>query len=87
MNTVKNGLLVPQRCVTEFQGNFFVMKIGPDNTVVQQPIEIKSTYNDYYLISSGLQEGDRVVIDALQKVQNGMVITPVDTVFQSKYPQ
>lgn len=87
MNTVENGLLVPQRCVTEFQGNFFVMKLGPENTIVQQRIEIASSYNDYYLVASGLQAGDRVVIDGLQKVQNGMVISPVDTVFQSKYSQ
>ena len=85
VETVKNGLLVPQRCVTEFQGNFFVFKVGADNTVIQQTIQISSTYRDYYLVSAGLEKGDRIVLDGLQKVQQGMVINPVDTVFTSKY--
>ena len=84
-NQVKGGIIIPQRTVVEFQGKFFVMKVSEDGKVHQHPIEISGVYRDYYLVKEGLKSGDMVVIDALQKVSDGMAIQPVETDFKSKF--
>lgn len=82
---VENGLIVPQRAFSEFQGRFFVFKVDEDKTVHQQPVEIAGTYRDYYLVQSGLNSGDKVVLDAIQKVAEGQVVVPNEVIFQSQY--
>jgi membrane fusion protein (multidrug efflux system) len=85
VEAVENGLLVPQRSVSEFQGNFFVLKVDKENKVEQAKVEIQGPYKDYYLISSGLDAGDRIVYESIQQVKSGMTIAPVDTVFHSQF--
>ena len=82
---IEDGLLVPQRCVSEFQGNFFVYKLNESNHIEQTPVQITGTYQDYYLVGSGLSKGDKIVFEGLQLVKSGMAITPKDTVFQSQF--
>jgi membrane fusion protein (multidrug efflux system) len=85
IQNVENGVLVPQRAVSEFQGRFFVFKVGGDNKVVQQAIEIAGNYRDFFLVQSGLNSGDLVVLEAIQKVYAGQVIIPKEVTFQSQY--
>jgi len=85
VESVENGLLVPQRSVSEFQGSFFVLKVNNDNKVEQTRVDIMGPYKDYYLIGSGLTKGDRIVFESIQQVKSGMTITPIDTVFQSQF--
>lgn len=85
MSTVENGVLVPQRAVSEFQGTFFVFKVGDGNAIVQQNIEISGAYRDYFLVGEGLNSGDQVVLEAIQKVIAGQVIAPEVVVFESQY--
>jgi len=87
VESVENGLLVPQRSVSEFQGNFFVLKVDENNKVEQARVEIIGPHKDYYLIDSGLNKDDKVVFESIQQVKSGMTISPVDTVFQSQFDQ
>ncbi len=82
---VENGLLVPQRCVVEFQGTFSVLAVGEGNALESRKIEIAGPYRDYYLVSSGLKKGDRIVLEGLQKVSNGSIITPKPVQFKSQF--
>ncbi len=86
-NKVENGVLVPQRCVSEFQGNYFVWLVGDSNIVQQQPISIQDDYKDYYLIKEGVQAGDKLVFEGLQQVKTGVEINPIDTVFHSQFAE
>ncbi len=83
-HTVKDGLLIPQRCIMELQGLFSVYVVNSENIVKKQPIEVGETIDDFWLVTSGLSAGDKVVVDALQKVKTNMEINPVVTVFESK---
>lgn len=83
--TVEGGFLVPQRSVSEFQGNFFVLKVDENNKVEQTRVEIAGTHKDYYLIASGLEKKDKIVFESIQQVRSGMTVSPVDTVFQSQF--
>ncbi len=86
-DTVEDGLLIPQRCVMEIQGLFSVYVVDSEDTVRKQTVELGETIDDFWLVTSGLKAGDRIVIDALQKVRSNMVINPIETTFTSKTAQ
>jgi len=78
INNIKGGLLVPQRCVQEMQGNFSVFVVNDSNEVEFRKIEVLSTYEtSYMIVSSGLVPGERVVYEGLQKVKGGAKVEPV----------
>jgi membrane fusion protein (multidrug efflux system) len=85
IQNVENGVLVPQRAVSEFQGNFFVYKVGEGNKIIQQGVEVAGNYRDYFLVKYGLESNDLVVLEAIQKVAAGQEILPKVVVFQSQY--
>ena len=85
IQNVENGVLVPQRAISEFQGRFFVFKVGEENAIVRQVVEIAGNYRDYFLIKEGLEANDLVVFEAIQKVSEGQVIVPKEVTFQSQY--
>lgn len=81
------GLLIPQRCVSEFQGQYNVMLVGDSSKVEQRTIEIIGPYKDYFLVKSGLVEGDQIVFEGLQKVRDGIQIEPETIQFESQYTE
>lgn len=85
MSIEKNALLVPQRCVMELQGQYSVYVVNKDNTVEAKQITAGEKVNDYWIIEKGLNPGDKVVIDALQKVRSKMVVEPKVIEFESKF--
>ncbi len=80
----KDAIIVPQRCIVELQGQYSVFMVNDSNKVVNRPITVAYKSGDLAAITEGLKPGDRIVIDALQKVKSGMIINPVDTVFKSQ---
>lgn len=78
INNIKGGLLIPQRCVQELQGNYNVFVVNENDEVEFRKIEVLSTYETRYMIvSSGLAPGERVVYEGLQKVKSGTKVNPV----------
>lgn len=73
---IEAALLVPQRSVMELQGKHFVYILNPDNTVKQQEVSLGETWNNLWLVEEGLNPGDRVVYEGLQKVRTGTSIKP-----------
>ena len=84
MKDVIGAMLIPQRCVMELQGQYSVYVVGSDNKVETKQIVAGETIGDMLLVEEGLQAGDKVVIDAIQKVGSGMVVSPQLTVFESQ---
>lgn len=85
VDQLNEGLLIPQRCVSEFQGKFSVMSLSDSSTIVQKPIEIISTYRDYYIVKSGLSARESIVYEGLQKAKNGIKVTTEQIDFQSQF--
>ena len=77
VETVKDGILIPQRCVTELQGQFSVYVVGQDNTVKQRQITLGPAVGSAYLVKEGLKAGEQVVYEGLQMVRDGAVVKPV----------
>lgn len=84
MTDVKDGLLIPSRCIMELQGQYSVYVINEENKVESRQITLLDNVGDMALLKDGLKVGERVVIDALQKVQTGMAVKPEITVFESQ---
>ena len=80
------GILVPQRSVSEFQGRFRVMVVNDSNKVEQRPVQIVAPYRDYYLIGDGVKPGEKVILEGLQKVREGAPVAAEEVKFDSKYP-
>jgi membrane fusion protein (multidrug efflux system) len=75
---IEGGLLVPQRCVQELQGNYSVFVVNEASEVEFRKIEVVSAYQTRFMIvSSGLEPGDQVIYEGLQKVKSGARVNPV----------
>ena len=80
-----DALLVPQRCLSEMQGQFSVTAVNDSNEVMIKPVKTGGVYKDYRIIKSGVEPGDRIVLEGLQKIRPGMKIKPKISVFESTY--
>lgn len=72
----KGALLVPQRAVSEQQGQSQVAVVGPDNKVELRNVEVGDRSGALWVIDEGLKPGERVVAEGLQKLQSGMTVNP-----------
>jgi membrane fusion protein (multidrug efflux system) len=87
LETAKNALLIPQRCLMELQSQYSVYAVGEDNKIVAKPITISYHIGDMVLVEEGLTADDMIVIDAIQKVSSGTEIIPEPTTFKSQTNQ
>jgi len=72
----KGALLVPQRAVTELQGFFQVAVVGQGDKIDIRPVQTGERSGSLWIIEKGLSAGERVVVEGLQKVKPGMVVSP-----------
>ena len=83
---VEDGLLIPQRCISELQGQFSVFRVNESNEVAKQAVTVGERIGDMWLVAEGLNAGDRIVIDGIQKVRADMQVNPKVVTFESKHP-
>jgi membrane fusion protein (multidrug efflux system) len=75
-STKEKALLVPQRAVTELQGTYQVAVVTPDNKVDVRPVKVGQRTGSFWIIDQGLHQGERVVVEGLQKLKAGMTVNP-----------
>jgi membrane fusion protein (multidrug efflux system) len=73
---VEEGIIIPQRAVMELQGLHSVYLIDDSNKVVKQSVKVGPKIKDFWLITEGLQSGEKVVYEGLQKVKEGITVNP-----------
>lgn len=71
-----NALLVPQRAVSELQGGYQVAVVDGDNKVNIRSVTVGPQVDQRWVIASGLNPGDRVVAEGVQKVRTGIRVNP-----------
>ncbi len=74
----QNMALIPQASVQENQQGKFVLVVTKENKVAQRIVKLGRRINAMWLVESGLKENERVIIEGLQKVKNGIEVGPVD---------
>jgi len=78
---VKGAQGVPQRAVLERQSMSEVFVVGEGNKVDRRAVVPGERVGQFWLIEKGLAPGDKVLVDGIQKVQPGMVVSPVAASF------
>jgi RND family efflux transporter MFP subunit len=71
-----DALLVPQRSVSELQGGYQVAVVGDDNKVSVRTIKIGDSVGNQWIVTDGLKQGERVVVEGVQKVRPGTQVNP-----------
>ncbi|MCB5183959.1 efflux RND transporter periplasmic adaptor subunit [Methylobacillus gramineus] len=70
----KNAMLIPQNSTFEILDKTYVYVVSKDNKLEQRLIQIDAELPHLFIVKSGIQDGERILIDGLRKVQNGQVI-------------
>ncbi len=71
-------ILIPRKATFELQAKTFVQKLSSDNRVHRQLIEIETEApNNQYIVKSGLNRGDRILVEGLDKVSDSTKIKPL----------
>jgi RND family efflux transporter MFP subunit len=68
------ALLVPQKAVTELQGMYQVAVVGSDDKVSVRTVQVGERSGPMWIIDQGLKPGERVVVEGVQKVRDGMPV-------------
>jgi len=76
VKVVKDGILIPQRCVMELQGTYSVYVVGDGDKIQTRGVKVGSKIKQFWLITEGLKPGERIVYEGLQRVKEGAVVKP-----------
>ncbi len=71
-----NAVLVPQSAVQVVQGTRTVYVVGSDNAVTLRTITDGGPYGPFFVVLSGVQAGERVIVQGVQKVRPGAKVSP-----------
>jgi len=74
--TRKNAMLVPAAAVSELQGLYQVGVVGADNKVTIKMVKLGPQFGDMWVVDSGVQPGEHVIVDGLQRVRTGVIVNP-----------
>ena len=66
-----NAIVVPQAAVQIGQNDRFVFVVKPDNTAEARKVTVSRTVDGKTVIASGLEPGERVVVDGQLRLSNG----------------
>jgi len=73
--TEQNKVLVPYRAVSELQGSYQVAIVDADNKIHIQPVRIGERTGNKCIVEEGLESGQRVVVEGVQKIGEGASVT------------
>jgi membrane fusion protein (multidrug efflux system) len=80
-----NGILIPQAAVSrDPKGAAIVQVVDAKGGLAPRPVTAAQTVGDKWLITSGLNVGDKVVVEGLQKVRPGAPVKPVAITAQAQ---
>ncbi|OQW89898.1 MAG: efflux transporter periplasmic adaptor subunit [Rhodoferax ferrireducens] len=72
-----NAITLPQQAVTRSPQGDTVMVVGADGKATPRPIKIGGQQNGQWVVLSGLQAGEQVMVDGFQKLRGGGPVKPV----------
>ncbi len=76
IENVEDGILIPQRCVSDLQGRKRVFVVDGQNTVHERQVHLGPAIDNFWLVRDGLAPGESIVYEGLQKVGDGARVTP-----------
>lgn len=76
---LKNALIIPQKATYEIQDQKYVFVVGKDGVARSKNIKVSYELPDIYVVSEGLDVGDKILLEGVQKVKDDQ---KVETKFQ-----
>jgi RND family efflux transporter MFP subunit len=70
-----SALLVDERAIGTDQSQKFVLSLTPTNTVAYQPVQLGPLAEGKRIIRAGVQVGQEIVVNGLERVRPGMPVT------------
>ena len=68
---LNNAIIIPQRTTFEILDRRYVYVVGKDDVAHQREIDVQNELEDIYVIKSGLDVDDRIVLDGIRQVRDG----------------
>ncbi len=74
---INSAIIIPQKTTYELQGKYFVYLVDSGNKVHNIEIEVLTgNLKDSYVVTSGLKEGDKIVLEGIASLRNDTEIKP-----------
>ncbi len=80
----KDAVLIPQKCARELQGQYSVFLVNAENKLEARQITIGEKIGEFFIVKEGLQGGDKIILEGVQKARSDMEIIPELTEFVSQ---
>lgn len=74
-NSAQQAVIIPNKAVTEQLGEFFVYVVGDSSKVTQKKVQLGKQINGQVIVKDGLKQGEKIVVEGVQKLREGAVIT------------
>lgn len=74
----QNFALIPQAAVQQNQQGKFVLVVGNDNKVATRIVTLGRRINAMWVVEAGINAGEKVIIEGLQKVRQGIEVNPIE---------
>lgn len=74
-----NAIVIPQDATVEIQDKVYVFVVDKKNAVSRQPVVVSGKSGTGYLISEGIETGDRIVLKGFENLPDGATIVPDNT--------
>lgn len=72
----REAVLIDEKAVGTDQDKRFVLVVGKDNKTEYREVHIGATQGGLVVVTAGLQPGERIVVNGLQRVRPGDPVTP-----------
>jgi len=69
--------LIPQQALQRDTTGAYVLVAGPDDKVVRKNVTVSDSHDDDWIVTSGLERGDRVIVSGVQAAREGNPVKPV----------
>jgi membrane fusion protein (multidrug efflux system) len=79
---LEDGIIIPQRCVSEIQGIYQVFVVNSENEVEIRQVRTGRKKGNMWIIEEGLSAGEKVVLEGIQRARSDMKINPVVQEFE-----
>jgi membrane fusion protein (multidrug efflux system) len=74
-NNTLQSIIIPYKAVTEQLGEYFAYVVGDSSKVSQRKLELGQQLGGNVIVKSGLQQGEKIVVEGTQNLRQGSVIT------------
>ena len=86
LDTIPGALLVPQSSVVDMQGRYLLAIVGDDNKVSIRPVMVGETVGPQWVVKGNVKAGERVVVEGVQKVRDGLEVNPTMITLTNEAP-